>query len=192
MKRVLAVLCLLVTIAAGARIARAQTAGRTGGAGSQQADIALALSAAPASVGARAAVIRMDDSGRMTELRRGDNGWTCMPRDPGSPVDYPVCVDQNGLAWYRAVMSGRDPDRGKVGYSYMLQGGSSWSNVDPTATKLPPGEKTHITIPPHIMIMNARLAEESGFPSGQAHPDTHRPFVAYGGTPSAILIIPVK
>jgi hypothetical protein len=134
----------------------------------------------------------MDDSGRMTEVRRGDNGWTCMPRDPGSPVDYPVCVDQNGLAWYQAVMSGRDPDTGKVGYSYMLQGGSTWSNVDPTATKLPAGEKTHITIPPQIMIMNARLAEESGFPSGQAHPDTHRPFVMYGGTPSAILNIPVK
>jgi hypothetical protein len=42
------------------------------------------------------------------------------------------------------------------------------------------------------MILNARLAEKSGFPSGTAHPDTHKPFVLYGGTPYALLNIPVN
>jgi hypothetical protein len=57
------------------------------------------------------------DDGRMAEMRQGDNGWTCLPRDPGTPKPAPVCVDQNGLAWFQAAMSGRQPDPTKVGYS---------------------------------------------------------------------------
>lgn len=52
----------------------------------------------------------MGDDGRTTELRRGDNGWTCLPRDPGTPKPAPVCLDRNGLAWFQAAMSGREPD----------------------------------------------------------------------------------
>jgi len=42
------------------------------------------------------------------------------------------------------------------------------------------------------MILGASVADASGFPSGQADPDTSRPFVMFGGTPFAILVIPVK
>ncbi len=172
--------------------ASARTADAKRAAAAKQADIRRALSAAPAAIARGAAVIDMDDQGRTTELRPGTNGWTCMPRDPGTPVQAPLCVDRAGLAWFQAVMAGRPPDPKKVGYSYMLKGGTAWSIVDPAATKLPPGETTHVTVPPHIMVMNARVAEESGFPSGEAHPDVHKPFVAYGGTPYAILLIPLE
>jgi hypothetical protein len=74
----------------------------------------------------------------------------------------------------------------------MLEGGSSWSNIDPKAVKLAPGQKDYVRIPAHIMILNARVASSSGFPSGQAEPDTHKPFVQFGGTPFALLIIPVN
>jgi hypothetical protein len=157
----------------------------------QPGEIERAVSAAPASIAAGAAVIRMDDDGRMTSLREGHNGWTCFPRDPATPLGHPVCIDGPGLAWFAKTMAGHDPDPDKVGYSYMLKGGSVWSNVDVTATRLPPGEKTYITIPPHVMVMNAKVANSSGFPSG-LHPDTHKPFVMYGGTPYAILIIPLE
>lgn len=42
------------------------------------------------------------------------------------------------------------------------------------------------------MILDSRLANESGLPLHQTDPDTHRPFVMFGGTKQAILIIPVK
>jgi hypothetical protein len=42
------------------------------------------------------------------------------------------------------------------------------------------------------MILNARVAESSGFPSGQASPDTHKPFVMFGGTAYALVIIPLS
>ncbi len=133
----------------------------------------------------------MDEHGKVTELRSGDNGWTCIPNDPGTPMGHPLCLDKNGLEWMKEAMSGRMPDPEKTGYSYMLQGGTSWSNVDVSATQLPPGEKEYITIPPHIMIMNAKIAEASGFPSGELHPDTSKPFIMYGGTPYAIVMIPI-
>jgi len=43
-----------------------------------------------------------------------------------------------------------------------------------------------------LMILGAKVADNSGFPSGQADPDTSRPFVTFGGTPFAILIVPLK
>ncbi len=159
--------------------------------GSKQAEIARALSAAPVAIRPGAAVISMDEKGHETQLRSGNNGWTCLPHDPATPLGHPVCVDQSGWAWFQAAMTGHEPDPDKVGYSYMLQGGSTWSNTDVTATKLPPGRKAFIRLPAHVMVMNAKIANSSGFPSGE-DPDTHKPFVMYGGTPFAILIIPLE
>lgn len=153
--------------------------------------IARALSAAPDSIAAHAAVAEMDEHGNITELRAGDNGWTCLAHDPGTPKGHPLCLDKNGLDWMKDAMAGRVPAPDKTGYSYMLQGGTSWSNLDVSAMQLPPGQKSYITIPPHIMVMNAKIAQDSGFPSGEIYPDTSQPFVMYGGTPYAILMIPV-
>jgi len=105
---------------------------------------------------------------------------------------HPACFDKYGLEWIEDYIAGREPDPDHVGYSYMLEGGSSWSNIDPKAAKLAPGQKDYIRIPAHIMILNSRVAGSSGFPSGQAEPDTHKPFVQFGGTPFALLIIPVN
>ncbi len=155
-------------------------------------EISRALSAAPRSVAEGAAVVTMDDNGHMKELQHGMNGWTCLTHDPGSSIGYPVCVDRNGLEWFEALTAARAPNPEHIGYSYMLKGGTTWSNTDPSATKLPAGQKDFVRVPPHVMILNAKLANSSGFPSGQADPDTHKPFVMFGGTPYAILIIPVN
>lgn len=176
------VACVLATDAASA--AGAQPAGVS--------DIDWALSAAPPAIAAGAAVANMGDDGKLTVLRKGSNGWTCLVHDPGTPSGHPLCVDQNGLDWMMAAMTGREPDPDRVGYSYMLQGGTAWSATDVTATQLAPGQADYVHVPPHIMILNARVAASSGFPSGEPNPDTHKPFVLYGGTPFAILIIPVQ
>ena len=163
--------------------------------GQVKTEIAQALTAAPPGVAAGAAVVRMDAHGRLTPLRAGTNGWTCVPPDDPAQVgnrSFPACFDMYGLEWIEDFFAGRKPNPQHVGYSYMLRGGWSWSNTDPSAKKLVPGQKDYIHIPPHIMILGARVANNSGFPSGQADPDTSRPFVMFGGTPFAILIIPAK
>ncbi len=110
-----------------------------------------ALSAAPPAVAAHAAVVVDGKAGRIV-LRRGSNGWTCFPpsEDKSDPEPKPACYDANGLAFIEALAAGRAPDPKEPGYSYMLQGGSAWSNTDPKATSLPPGRKDYIRIPPHV------------------------------------------
>jgi hypothetical protein len=160
-------------------------------------EISQALHAAPTSIASGAGVARMDAKGNMTQLRPGSNGWTCLahqqdPLHPDTIEHHPACFDKYGLEWAEDYAAGRKPNPQHVGYSYMLQGGSSWSNTDPAADKLAPGQKDFIRMPPHIMILNAALANTSGFPSGEAIPDTHKPFVMFGGTPYALLIIPLS
>ncbi|MBD8874065.1 hypothetical protein [Rhodanobacter sp. DHB23] len=153
-----------------------------------------ALAAAPPAIAAGAAVVTNDSKGRTVVLRQGHDGWTCIPGHGGpgaDPLPLPACFDANGMVWLAAIDAGRVPDPDKPGLSYMLEGGSAWSNTDPKADKLQPGMKTYIRIPPHVMILDARTANATGLPSGQADPDTHKPFVMFGGTQYAILIVPV-
>lgn len=42
------------------------------------------------------------------------------------------------------------------------------------------------------MILDSKFSNQSGLPLHQTDPDTHIPFVMFGGTDHAILIIPVK
>ena len=150
-----------------------------------------ALSAAPAALADGATVVTWEGKGHATELRHGNNGWTCFITS-SDPEPLPACFDANGMAWLKALAAGRAPDPNKPGYAYMLQGGSAWSNTDPKATELPADKKIWIHIPPHIMLLSSKIASQSGFPSGQPNPDTRKPFVMFGGTPYAILIIPVR
>jgi hypothetical protein len=164
----------------------------TGPSRNREAEIPRALSAAPPAIAAHATVEEGGKRGHWVVLRPGANGWTCIPRSNGDPEPLPACFDANGIAFIRALNHGRSPDPRKPGLSYMLRGGSAWSNVDPSASRLPAGSKDYIHIPPHIMILDSTLANQSDLPLHETNPDTHAPFVMFGGTKYAILIIPVK
>ena len=57
--------------------------------------VASAESAAPASLAKNASIVTADASGKMTEVRKGTNGWTCMPDSPTTPGPDPMCFDAN-------------------------------------------------------------------------------------------------
>ncbi|MGO4843792.1 hypothetical protein AB4144_67090, partial [Rhizobiaceae sp. 2RAB30] len=76
-----------------------------------------AVSAAPEAVGKNAAVVNWD----MKTLREGTNGFTCIPDDPTTPSDDPMCTDENGMAWMHALMSKSTPPEGKIAFAYMLK-----------------------------------------------------------------------
>ncbi|MDX8517347.1 hypothetical protein [Mesorhizobium dulcispinae] len=145
--------------------------------------IANAISAAPKSVGKNAAVMNWD----MKTLKKGTNGFTCFPNDPGTPSDDPMCVDENGMAWMQAYMKKQAPPEGKVGFAYMLKGDSAASNTDPFATK-PPEGADWLHDGPHVMIMNSP-ALMAMYPH---EPDPTQPYVMFPDTPYAHLMIPVK
>ena len=78
-----------------------------------------AMSAAPEAVGKASTVMNWD----MKELQKGTNGWTCMPDDPTTPTNDPMCVDENGLLWLHAYMEKKDPPRRQDWFRIHAAGG---------------------------------------------------------------------
>ena len=152
--------------------------------------IANATSAAPASIGRNATVVAPGPRNTMRTLRRGSNGWTCMPDDPNTPSNDPMCFDRNGMAWADAWMHHRAPPAGTAALSYMLQGGSDASNTDPFATR-PARGASWVRTGPHVMILDRNAAAASGYPGGP-NPDTSKPYVMFAGTPYAHIMLPVR
>jgi hypothetical protein len=108
-----------------------------------------ARSAAPAVIAKDATIMEMPS---MKVLRKGTNGWTCIPDGPSPGVD-PMCLDKNGMEWADAWMHRKDPSKDKMAVGYMLMGGSDASNTDPFADKPNPGARW-VDTGPHIMILN--------------------------------------
>jgi hypothetical protein len=148
-----------------------------------------AMSAAPKKVSEGASIVAMDANGKMRTLREGKNGFTCMPDSPATPGPDPMCMDKVALEWAEAWM-GHKPPAKKVGFMYMLAGGTDASNTDPFATK--PGAANHwVKTGPHVMIVGADASFYDMYPKS-ADPDTSVPYVMWPGTPYEHLMIPVK
>jgi hypothetical protein len=111
-----------------------------------------------------------------------------MPDNPQSPGADPICVDANGMEWLQAWVGRKNPPADKMGFGYMLMGGSDAMNDDPFATKPAEGHQW-VDTGPHVMILNIgdRFA---GYPA--THDDTTKPYVMWPNTPYRHLMIPVK
>jgi hypothetical protein len=152
--------------------------------------IASAMKAAPASVAKGATIVAMEAGGKMRTIRKGTNGFSCMPDNPATPGPDPMCMDANAMAWAHAWMGHQPPPAGKVGFMYMLAGGTDASNTDPYATK-PTANNHWIKTGPHIMIVGGDQAFYSTYPK-DADPNTSVPYVMWAGTPYQHLMAPVN
>ncbi len=153
--------------------------------------IASAMKAAPASVAKGATIVAMAADGTMRTIRQGTNGFSCMPDNPATPGPDPMCFDANAMAWAHAWMSHQPaPAAGKVGFMYMLAGGTDASNTDPYATQ-PTASNHWIKTGPHIMVVGGDQAFYDSYPKA-ADPDTSVPYVMWAGTPYQHLMAPVK
>lgn len=149
-----------------------------------------AMSAAPAAVAAKAAVVVIiGEDGAMKTLRAGSNGFTCMPDSPATPGPDPMCMDANAMAWAGAWIGRKPPPPETPGVMYMLAGGTDASNTDPHA-KAPTAGDDWIKTGPHLMLVGSAKAL-AGYPSGP-NPDASAPYVMWAGTPYAHLMIPVS
>ena len=148
-----------------------------------------AESAAPAALSKAASIFAMNEKGEMRTLREGTNGWWCMPDSPATPGPDPMCGDANSMQWAMAWIGQKDPPKGKVGFMYMLQGGTDASNTDPYA-KAPGDGNNWIKTGPHVMVVNA-MDMMAGYPD-KATPDTLQPYVMWPGTPYAHLMLPIE
>ena len=161
---------------------------KTAAAADQSDPTASAQSAAPASISGNATLVQASADGTMTELRKGTNGWTCMPDSPTTPGPDPMCFDANAGKWVEAWVHHKPPPQGAVGVMYMLEGGTDASNTDPYATK-PTADNDWVKTGPHIMVVGSKEIL-AGHPSG-GKPDTSVPYVMWAGTPYAHLMVPI-
>jgi Tfp pilus assembly protein PilV len=145
-----------------------------------QAKIARAMSAGPANVAKAARIVDTDRQGRIVVLREGNNGFTCMPGNPKTVGDPPMCVDAPALQWYADAKAHKPkPSNAVPGITYMLAGATQRSDSDPNDTMSMP-----IEIGPHWMIMWPFDPKTTGLPT------THKPtgaYIMWAGTPYAHL-----
>ena len=162
----------------------------SGKAMSDQDVIKSAMAAAPAKVSQDATIVAMDAGGKMRTLRKGTNAFTCMGDNPETPGPDPMCMDKNAMEWLHAYLKREKPQVGKVGFMYMLAGGTDASNTDPYA-KAPTTANHWIKTGPHVMVVGADPGFYESYPK-KADPDTASPYVMWAGTPYQHLMAPVE
>jgi hypothetical protein len=153
------------------------------GGDNDRAAIQNALSAAPPAVAAGATVA--DFEGRV--LRKGSNGWTCLPDMPDVPNNSPMCLDEPWLEIIDAWMNKREPDFSGIGIGYMLQGDMPVSNTDPSATGPASGNQWIQNAGPHIMLA---VSDPELLQGLQTDPNHGGPWVMWKGTPYVHIMIP--
>jgi len=150
---------------------------------SKEVKIARAISAAPVAISDQAMV--MDNDG--TVLREGSNGWTCMPDTmPGDKA--PMCNDALWMKLMKAVAAKGPFTADGIGISYMLKGdiGSGVSNSDPYHPD-PKNADDYTETGPHLMIVVPK-AMLKGITDD---PNSGGPYVMWGDTPYAHIMVPV-
>ena len=147
--------------------------------------IARARSAAPPQISAQATIIDSDG----TVLVEGSNGWTCLPDTmPGDGA--PMCNDAEWMELLAALGGKADFEADRIGISYMLQGepeGAGVSNSNPFHADHANAED-YVRTGPHLMIVVPKEMLK-GIP---ADPAGGGPFVMWGDTPYAHIMVPVS
>jgi hypothetical protein len=143
-----------------------------------------AESAAPASLSKNATI--MDSEGKV--LRKGTNGWTCVPDDPNTPAKDPMCMNEPWIDFIDAVKNRRKPVYTQVGVAYMLQGDRAVSNTDPYAKEPKTGEDWVEGLGAHIMVLVPDLETLKNVSTDSKNGG---PWVMWADTPYAHLMIPI-
>ena len=150
--------------------------------------VASAMKAAPAAIAKDATVIDVGADGAVRTVRKGTNNYTCMADAPATPGPDAMCADANAMEWIDAWLHHKTPTAGKVGFMYMLEGGTDASNTDPYATA--PAAGNHwVKTGPHVMVVGGGAMP--GYPR-TPDPDTSKPYVMWADTPYEHLMLPVK
>lgn len=173
---------LRMTLYAGAALALLASDSRA-----DDAQIAAAMSAAPAEVAAGATIV----NGEGKTLREGSNGFTCWSSVPFI-ADRPMCIDEGWTQFIDAMLAGTDlPERDTIAIGYWLQGVPQMSNSDPGASLEQAMADGHDIVrgDPHIALLMPDPSALAGLPTT---PDAGRPWVMWADTPFAHVMVPAS
>lgn len=153
---------------------------------SQEEQVKLALSAAPASIAKDAAVMLPGEDGKLVEVKKGTNGFTCIPTVNNRPDPDPMCFDAAVGQWVDALQNKKEKPGNQVpGISYMARGGYHWEKNGKVLMNEEPGAKL-VKEPPHWMMMWPFTSQETKLP---AMPNPSGVWIMFDGTPYAHLMV---
>lgn len=152
---------------------------------SEKEQTALALSAAPAHIAKGAGVMIYGADGKLTEARKSENGFTCIPTVMNLPEPDPMCMDASSHQWMMDLMNGAPKPTNTVpGIAYMARGGSHFEK-DGNVVMSGEGAKA-VSEPPHWMVMWPFSAEATKLPT---KPNPSGVYIMFDGTPYAHLMV---
>ena len=152
---------------------------------SEQEQVKLALSAAPSHITKEASVMIFGAEGKLTETRKGTNGFICVPTVMNLPAPDPMCMDAAGYQWRTDRMNNAPKPTNTVpGIAYMGRGGSHFEKGGKVVMS-GDGAKT-VKEPPHWMIMWPFEAATTKLPTT---PTPLGVYVMFDGTPYAHLMV---
>jgi len=153
---------------------------------SEQQQVALALSAAPAHIARGAAVMVPDKDGKLKRVKEGTNGFTCIPSVNKRDTPDPMCFDEAVGQWVEALQNNAPAPTNKVpGIAYMARGGWHWEKDGKVLMKEEPGAKL-VKEPPHWMMMWPFESKATMLPT---RPNPSGAWIMFDGTPYAHLMI---
>lgn len=154
---------------------------------SQEELIKLAQSAAPARISKDASVMLPGEDGKLVEVKKGTNGFTCIPtvnNRPGEPD--PMCFDAAVGQWVDALVNKKEkPGNSVPGISYMARGGFHWEKDGKILMDEAPGA-TLVKEPPHWMLMWPFDSKEAKLPT---LPNPSGVYIMFDGSPFAHLMV---
>ena len=156
-----------------------------GGAAASDDLIASAMSAAPESISADSTIMDWD----FKVLRKGSNGWTCLPDRADTPGNDPWCVNDPWMNFLMAYVNKEEPTYTGFGISYMLRGDTPVSNKDPYATEPTTPDDWVTDLGPHLMILVPDKKLLKAFSTDHLNGG---PWVMWPDTPYAHIMIPLE
>lgn len=152
-----------------------------------EAQIKVARSAAPEAISKDASIMIFGPDGKLTEAKKGTNGFTCIPDIDEQEKPDPFCGDAAAMQWVEDLVAGKpSPSNDKPGIAYMMQGGWHWEKDGKVVmNQNVPGAK-RVVEPPHWMVFWPFSASESYLPTV---PGKFGTYIMWDSTPYAHLMI---
>ncbi len=153
---------------------------------SEKDQTALALSAAPKPIAKEAGVMVFGTDGTLTEVKKSENGFTCIPTVMNLPDPDPICMDGAAHQWMTDLMNNAPkPSNTIPGIAYMARGGSHFEKDKKVVMQKEAGAKV-VKEPPHWMVMWPFDPAATKLPTA---PNPSGSYVMFDGSPYAHLMI---
>lgn len=153
---------------------------------SEKDQTALALSAAPAHIAREAGVMVLGADGKLTEVKKSENGFTCIPTVMNLPDPDPMCMDGAAHQWMTDIMNNAPkPSNTLPGIAYMARGGSHFEKDKKVVMQKEAGAKV-VKEPPHWMVMWPFDPAATKLPTA---PNPLGSYIMFDGSPYAHLMI---